>query len=128
MAITELFASTGFIATTSAPVSIAQATPSTNLSTSTGVGIVQVFLDFTNMIAGEQYEVKAWEKTTLTAGIQRLLETWVLDGAQAEPIFVSPALTLMNGWDFTVQRVGTSSTTTSTGSTRHILSSVRQIA
>lgn len=30
MAITELFSSTGFIATTSAPVSIAQATPSAN--------------------------------------------------------------------------------------------------
>lgn len=125
--IQELFASTGFIATTSAPVSIAQATPSTGLSTSTQQGVVQVFLDFNNMIAGEQYEIKAWEKTTLTAGIQRLMETWVVDGAQAEPIFVTPALTMMNGWDFTVQRVGTSSTTTSTGNTRHILSSVRML-
>ncbi len=127
MAITELFASTGFIATTSAPVSIAQATPSTGLSTSTQQGVVQVFLDFSNMIAGEQYEIKAWEKTTLTAGIQHLLETWVVDGLQSEPIFVTPALTLMNGWDFTVQRVGTSSTTTSTGSTRYLLSSVRML-
>jgi hypothetical protein len=128
MAITELFFSTGFIATTSAPVSIAQATPSTALSTSTSAGVYQFFLDFNNMIAGEQYEIKAWERVTNTAGIQRLVETWVVDGAQAEPIFVTPALTFMNGWDFTVQRVGTSSTTTSTGNTRHILSSVRQLS
>ncbi len=124
--LTELYSSTGFIATTSAPVSFAQATPSTGLSTSTQQGVVQAFLDFNNMIAGEQYEVKAWEKT-VGAATQRLLETWVQDGAQAEPIFVTPALTLMNGWDLTVQRVGTSSTTTSTGNTRHILSSVRML-
>src|SRR6185295_2020330 len=124
MAITELYSSTGFIATTSAPVSVAQATPSTGLSTSTQQGVVQALFDFNNMIAGEQYEIKAWEKT-VSASMQRLLETWVVDGAQAEPIFITPALTLMNGWDLTVQRVGTSSTTTSTGNTRHIISSVR---
>ena len=124
MAIQELFSSTGFIATTSAPVSVAQATPSTNLSTSTSAGVVQALLNFNNMIAGEQYEIKVWEKT-VSADTQRLLETWVVDGQQAEPIFITPALTLMNGWDLTVQRVGTSSTTTSTGNTRHIVSSVR---
>ena len=127
MALTELFSSTGFIATTSAPVSIAQATPSTNLSASTSAGVIQALLNFNNMIAGEQYEVKLWEKT-VSADTQRLLESWVVDGAQAEPVLILPAVVLMNGWDLTVQRVGTSSTTTSTGNTRHIVSSVRQMA
>jgi len=127
MSISELYTSTGFIATTDAPVSIAQATPSTNLSTNTGPGIYQFVLDCNNMVAGEQYELKLLEKT-VTAGTQRLLETWVLDGAPAEPIFMTPAVTLLNGWDFTMQRVTTTSTTTSTGSGRHFLSSVRKIS
>jgi len=127
MPITELYTSTGFIATTDAPVSIAQATPSTSLSTNTGPGIYQLVLDLNAMVAGEQYEVKVLEKA-VTAGTQRLLETWVLDGAPAEPIFMTPAVTLLNGWDITVQRVTTTSTTTSTGSGRHLLSSVRKIS
>jgi hypothetical protein len=127
MAITELYTSSGFIATTSAPVSIAQATPSTALTTNTGPGIYQFVFDLNNMIAGEQYALSAYEKAH-TAGTQRLVETWVVDGAPAEPLFMTPALTLMNGWDFTVQRVGTSSTTTSTGSGRHLLHSVRKIS
>ncbi len=126
MGLSELFASTGFIATT-VPVSVAQATPSTNLSTSTSQGVIQALFDFNNMIAGEQYAVKLYEKVS-SAGTQRLMETWITDSAQAEPIFIIPSLLLMQGWDLTVERVPTSSTTTSTGSSRHILSSVRSVS
>ena len=127
MPITELYSSTGFIATTTAAVSIAQATPSTALATSTVYGVFQFVIDANNMVAGEQYSLALYEKC-VTAGTQRLLETWVLDGAQAEPLFVTPSVVLLNGWDFNVIRVGTSSTTTSTGNTRHLLSSVRQVS
>lgn len=85
----------------------------------TSTGIIQVYADVANMVAGDQYELKLYEKCN-TASTQRLVETWILTGAQARPMFVGPALILSQGWDFTAKRLA--------GSDRVIGWSVRTVA
>lgn len=82
-------------------------------------GVFQFFIDFANMIAGDQYEVKLYEKTD-SGGTQRLVETWVFTGAQGKPMFVMPSLILGEGWDVTVKRLA--------GSDRTVAWSIRKSA
>lgn len=81
-------------------------------------GIYQFFIDFGNMVAGDIYAVKLYEKYA-SSGTQRLIEEWVFAGAQSKPMFVSPSFVLGEGWDITVTRRA--------GSDRSILWSIRKI-
>jgi hypothetical protein len=76
---------------------------STTLASSTDVGVYQVFINFANMAAGDEYEIKIKEKVT-SGGSQQNIYTAVLDGAQSTP-FVTPTLVLMLGWDVTVDKI-----------------------
>ena len=82
-------------------------------------GVYQFFIDFGNMVAGDQYRVRIYEKYA-SAGTQRLIEEWILTGAQSKPMFVSPTFVLGEGWDCTVLRLA--------GSDRSILWSIRRIS
>lgn len=82
-------------------------------------GVFQFLIDFANMIAGDQYEIKLYEKCD-GGGTQRLVETWVLTGAQSKPMFVIPSFILGEGWDLTVKRLA--------GSDRTIAWSIRKSA
>lgn len=81
-------------------------------------GIYQVFIDFGNMAAGDVYIIKAYEKYA-SSGTQRLIEEWILTGAQSKPMFVLPTFVFGEGWDVTVTR--------SAGSDRSIAWSIRKI-
>ena len=81
-------------------------------------GMYQFFLDLNAMAAGDQFEIKLYEAAA-SGGTQRLIETWIVDGAQATPIWVSPMLLLTNAWDFTLKRIS--------GSDRSILWSIRRV-
>jgi hypothetical protein len=90
---------------------------STSIATQTGDGVMQVFIDCSAMAAGDQYQVRVYEKTR-SASTQRIVYEALLTGAQDE-IFVSPALTVMHGWDVTLDKIA--------GTDRTIEASVRLI-
>lgn len=84
----------------------------------TTAGVFVLFLDLSDMVAGDRLEIKAYEKVR-SGDTQRLIWTRILDGAQADPIFVSEPLPLKHGWDYTLK---------ATAGTITVLWSVRQVA
>ena len=79
----------------------------------------QVLLDLSALAAGDQFELKLYEKIVST-GTQRLVETWTFSGAQSRPIFAAPSMILLHGWDMSLKRIA--------GSDRSIGWSIRQVA
>lgn len=67
----------------------------------TDAGVVQAFIDASDMVAGDQLRLLVYEKVAGAGDTQRVVYQATLTGAQAEPVFVTPALTLMHGWDIT---------------------------
>jgi len=114
MAISEAFS--GSATVTTAELSLVSGT--TTLQNATDDGIYQVFIDFSNMAAGDEYEVKIKEKTIATAA-QRTIYASTLEGVQSSP-FVTPTLILLHGWDVTLDKI--------TGTDRSIAWSIRKVA
>ena len=96
MAITEAFAGTEAVGATEWSLTTDTAGPDVETSD----GCFQVFLDLNDMIAGDQLQVRIYEKVG-AASTQRVAYEAILYGAQGQPVWVSPALILMNGWDVT---------------------------
>jgi hypothetical protein len=63
-------------------------------------GILQAWLDVSDMIAGDQLQIRVYEKVR-SGDTQRVVYQAILTGSQMQPIWVSPALTVMHGWDVT---------------------------
>ena len=63
-------------------------------------GIYQLFLDVSDMVAGDQLQIRIYEKCR-SGDTQRIVYQAILSGAQAEAIWASPSLILMHGWDMT---------------------------
>lgn len=82
-------------------------------------GVVQVFLDLNALAAGDQFQFRIYEKVQNSSGTQRVVYEAILTGAQAQPVFASPALTLMHGWDATLDKLA--------GTDRAIPWSIRRI-
>lgn len=66
-------------------------------------GVFQVFVDVANMVAGDVLELRIKEKAR-TGDTQRQVLVATLAGAQSDPLWVSPSLILMNGWDVTLKQ------------------------
>lgn len=99
--------------------SLPAATSSGVPTSQTTQGKYQFFVDFANSAAGDQWQVRLYEKYD-SAGTQRLVEEWILTGAQSKPMFVFPpsgTFLLGQGWDFTVKRLA--------GADRTVLWSIR---
>jgi hypothetical protein len=66
-------------------------------------GVVQAFIDVADMVAGDQLSIRVLEKVRggSPGDLQQIVYEAILTGAQAQPVFVTPALTLMHGWDVT---------------------------
>lgn len=96
------------------------ANTSTGVPTSqTSVGVYQFGIDLGNMVAGDQFRLRLYEKYD-TAGTQRLVEEWIFTGAQSKPLFFTPPILLGKGWDFTVLKLA--------GTDRSILWSIRVVS
>jgi len=67
-------------------------------------GVFQLFLDLSDMVAGDELQIRCYEKVR-SGDTQRIVAEWSLFGAQSNPNWVSPALILMHGWDFTVDAI-----------------------
>jgi len=115
MAITQLYNVSETVSTTEWSFT----TDSSGPDTDTNDGIFQMFLDVNALAAGDIYQISIYEKIGDSGDTQRLVYRDVLSGAQAQPIWVSPSLVLMHGWDFTVKKLS--------GTDRAIEGSVRQL-
>lgn len=66
-------------------------------------GVFQLFVDTNNMVKGDTLELRIKEKAR-SADTQRLVWIATLEGVQDEPLFASPALILLHGWDMTLKQ------------------------
>ncbi len=90
----------------------------TTLQTIAAAGVYQLWIDFTNMVKGDQYEIRVYEKAEATGGTKRqFFETTVHD-VQTQ-LFATPMFTLMHGWDMTVKLIS--------GSARTLDASIRKV-
>ena len=115
MAIAEVFTGSAAISTTEYDL----VNNSTTIATNTTPGIYQLFLDLSTMTATEEYHLRIYEKTR-TASTQRIINEVIISGVQSEPIYVTPALLLKNGWTYTLKK--------NQGTDRTIEWSIRQVA
>lgn len=107
MAITEAFAGSEAISTTEWSLT----TDSSGPDTETSDGIFQIWLDLSDMIAGDQLQIRVYEKVQ-AADSQRVLYEAILTGAQSQPIWVSPSVILLHGWDVTLDALAGTITVT----------------
>ena len=114
MAITELYTGTEAISTTEWSLTTDTAGPDAD----TTDGVFQVFLDVSDMVAGDELQIRLYEKCR-SGDTQRILMQATLVGAQPEPLWVSPTLILMHGWDVTLDAIAGTIT---------VLWSIRQVA
>lgn len=91
---------------------------STSLTPITVDGIYQIFIDCTNLVAGDEYLLKVYEKIT-SGGTQRCIMSCYLVGPYPEH-FVSASYIFLHGWDVTLKRTA--------GSDRTIYWSIRSVA
>lgn len=98
MAIAELYTGSEAVSTTEWSLTTDTAGPDAD----TTDGVFQVFLDLNDMVAGDQLQIRVYEKVT-GSSTQRIVYEAILTGAQAQPVWVSPSLILMHGWDVTLE-------------------------
>ena len=99
MAITQAFVGSEAVSTTEHSCCTDTSYDTGDLQTDDGV--YQVFLDVSDMTAADILQIRVYEKVQ-AAGTARIVFESVLKNAQAEPIWVSPTLILMHGWDVTL--------------------------
>jgi hypothetical protein len=115
MSITEAFTGSASMGSTEYYLAAA----STSETPQTVDGVYQLFLDLSALAKGDVFIIRGYEKVQ-SAGTQRIYFTDRVANAQGDPHWVSPAFTLMHGWDFSIQK--------SAGTDRTIAYSIRQVA
>ena len=100
MAISEAYAGTEAVSTTEWSMTTDTAGPDAD----TTDGVYQIFLDVSDMVAGDELQIRVYEKVG-AASTQRIVYQSNLVGAQSPPIWVSPSLILLHGWDCTAKSV-----------------------
>ena len=63
-------------------------------------GVYQVFLDISDMVQGDQLQIRVYEKCR-AGDTQRVIYEAIVTGTMADT-WVSPSLILMHGWDVTL--------------------------
>lgn len=115
MAITEAFSGTETVTTTEHSMTTDTAGPDAETSD----GIFQAFIDFNALAVGDVFQFRVYEKV-LAASTQRVVWEAIISHAQSTPVFVSPALVLLHGWDMTLDKQA--------GTDRSIDWSIRKVA
>ncbi len=113
MALTEAYANAATVSTTEYSLP----NNSVTLTPITAVGIFQLFLDLNALTATESYVLKLYETVN---GNKRLIQAPTIVGPLGTPLYVTPALALMNGWDMTLMKLK--------GTDRAVAWSIRQVA
>jgi hypothetical protein len=115
MAIAELYTGTETVSTTEWSLTTDTSGPDAD----TTDGIFQVFIDFNAVAAGDEFQIKIYEKTR-AGDTQRVIYAASVANVQTSPIWVSPSLILLHGWDITLKKIA--------GTDRAINWSIRQVA
>ena len=115
MAITEGFAGSETVSTTEWSLTTDTAGPDVD----TTDGVFQCFLDLSALLAGDEFQFRVYEKVQ-AADTQRVVYETRFIGVQSPPIYVTPALVLLHGWDMTLDKIA--------GTDRAITWSIRKIA
>ena len=115
MAISEAFSGSETVSTTEWSMTTDTAGPDVD----TTDGIYQAFIDLNALAAGDVFVFKVYEKT-IAASTQRLVFHATFAGAQGDPVWVSPSLVLLHGWDMTLDKLS--------GTDRAIDWSIRKVA
>lgn len=97
MAISEAYAGSEAVSTTEHSCTTDTAGPDVD----TNDGVYQIFLDLSDMIAGDQLQIRLYEKVQ-SSSTQRVAFEAILTGAQSQPVWVSPTFILLHGWDVTL--------------------------
>lgn len=106
MAITEAYTGTESVTTTEHYLT----TDTTSVSAITAAGAYQLFLDVSDMVAGDILQIRMYEKCR-SGDTQRCCAEWILREVQSCPIWVSPTVILMNGWDMSLDCIAGTSIT-----------------
>lgn len=93
---------------------------STSIQARTSAGLYAAWIDSTNLARGDVYVLRAYEKV-VSGGTQRIAFAALIPGMGLAPdkLWTCPPLMLLNGWDFTLQRL--------TGSDRTIEYSIKAV-
>lgn len=70
----------------------------------TADGYYQAFVDLSAMAAGDEFELRVYEKVR-SGATQRVVYVKSFVGSCALPIQVTPSLLLMHGWDMTLKKI-----------------------
>ncbi len=97
MAITEYVTGTEAVSTTEHSMTTDTAGPDVD----TTVGKFQAVLDLSDMIDTDVLQFRVYEKAR-SGDTQRVMQEFIFANAQADPNWISPEFTLMNGWDMTL--------------------------
>lgn len=100
MAIAQSYSGTETVSTTEHSLTTDTAGPDATVAT----GIYQCFLDLSALAAGDHFVFKVYEKV-LSSSTQQLVYVANFINVQAQPIWVSPSLVLIHGWDMTLDKV-----------------------
>jgi hypothetical protein len=88
-------------------------------TTQTADGVYQLWIDAGVMAKADEFRVRLYETVEATGGTKKVFAQWTLLGVQTE-IFVTPTFILINGWDFTLQKIS--------GTDRAFDASIRKVA
>ncbi len=115
MAITETHQSSATIGVTEYFL----ASASTTKTDQTTDGVYQLWLELNNLANGDEYRVRVYERIS-SGGTTRVAMEWVIAHTQSQPLFVTPSLIFLHGWEFSLTKL--------TGTDRSIAWSIRQVA
>jgi hypothetical protein len=114
MAISEYASGTETVSTTEWSLTTDTAGPDVQ----TDDGAYQVFLELNALAVGDVFEFKVYEKV-LSSSTQRIIYSARFADVQGAPIWVSPTLLLLHGWDATLDKIS--------GTDRSISWSIRRV-
>ena len=95
------------------------ASNSTTKSDQTTDGVYQLWLDFNALQNGDEYRIRAYERIS-SGGTTRIAMEWTVAHAQSEPMYVTPSLMFLHGWEFSLTKLA--------GTDRSIAWSIRSVA
>jgi hypothetical protein len=100
MAITQAFSGTEAVGGTEHSCTTDTSGPDVD----TTAGAFQLFLDLSDMVAGDELQIRFYEKVR-SGDTQRVFHEERLVGVQSQPIWVSPCYMLLQGWDMTLKAI-----------------------
>ena len=100
MAISEAYSGTEAVSTTEWSLT----SDTSSLGAITDDGIYQLFLDISDMVTGDELQIRIYEKCR-SGDTQRIVYQSNLIGPQSPPFWVSPTLILIHGWEMTLDAI-----------------------